>query len=223
MIPSCTQEEVLQVCCPEFNVGMLHFGTLSDQQVVVVRNVRRTSDYSGYMHTFKFKPLTDPLVPLASDGALPRVGDIITMDAVMRAHYDTANQLRDINKAELAFGGAAMERAGRYCVSSGRWGCGIFGGYVPHKVVQQALAAHLSKTKLYVSRYTTRLSEGEELARVETAKALDAMEGKDAATIWAALQVAEEAGAVSGVYNRDFVRIFCGKLGDSSHAYENSF
>ena len=90
MIPSCTQEEVLQVCCPEFNVGMLHFGTMTDDQVVVVRNVRRTCDYDGYMGTFQFKPLApDPLAPSAHDGAPPRVGDIITIDAVRSMHYDT--------------------------------------------------------------------------------------------------------------------------------------
>mmetsp|Transcript_63400 Transcript_63400/g.174439 ORF Transcript_63400/g.174439 Transcript_63400/m.174439 type:complete len:374 (+) Transcript_63400:928-2049(+) len=226
MIPSCTQEEVMQVCCPEFNVGLLHFGTMADDQVVVVRNVRRTSDYEGYMSTFQFKPLApDPLAPSAHDGAPPRVGDIITIDAVRSMHYGTEQQLRDLNKVELAFGGARRggeQRAGdRYHVSSGRWGCGIFGGYVPHKVVQQALGAHMSNTKVYISRYTSRFSETEELLRNETAKALQAMEGKDAPTIWAALQVAEQVG--SGTYNPDFVKIFCGKLSDASHAYENSF
>ncbi len=27
-IASCTQEEIMQMCVPEFNVGMLHYGTL---------------------------------------------------------------------------------------------------------------------------------------------------------------------------------------------------
>ena len=48
-IPSCTQEEILQVCCPEFNVGMLLLGVMTDGEVVNVRGCRRYSRYSGYL------------------------------------------------------------------------------------------------------------------------------------------------------------------------------
>ena len=48
-IPSCTQEEILQVCCPEFNVGMLLLGVMADGEVVNVRGCRRYSRYSGYL------------------------------------------------------------------------------------------------------------------------------------------------------------------------------
>ena len=34
-------------------------------------------------------------------------------------------------------------------------------------MVQQALGAHLSNTKVYISRYTSRFSETEELQRLE--------------------------------------------------------
>eukprot|EP00658_Telonema_sp_P-2_P045164 TRINITY_DN3308_c0_g1_i14.p1 TRINITY_DN3308_c0_g1~~TRINITY_DN3308_c0_g1_i14.p1 ORF type:complete len:314 (+),score=100.04 TRINITY_DN3308_c0_g1_i14:52-942(+) len=32
-IPSCTQEEILQVCCPEFNVGMTFIGCMAENEV----------------------------------------------------------------------------------------------------------------------------------------------------------------------------------------------
>ena len=48
-IPSCTQEEILQMCCPEFNVGMLLLGVMADGEVVNVRGCRRYSRYSGYL------------------------------------------------------------------------------------------------------------------------------------------------------------------------------
>ena len=50
-IASCTQEEILQVCCPEFNVGMLFQGTMRDEEVMVVHGCRRYSAYSGYLHS----------------------------------------------------------------------------------------------------------------------------------------------------------------------------
>jgi len=31
------------MCCPEFNVCMLHFGVMAGDEVVVVRNTRRFS------------------------------------------------------------------------------------------------------------------------------------------------------------------------------------
>ena len=48
-IASCTQEEIIQVCCPEFNVGMLLLGVMADGEVVNVRGCRRYSRYSGYL------------------------------------------------------------------------------------------------------------------------------------------------------------------------------
>ena len=46
-IASCTQEEILQIMAPEMNLGLLHFGTMAPSQVIVVRNVRRFSEYEG--------------------------------------------------------------------------------------------------------------------------------------------------------------------------------
>ena len=40
-IPSCTQEEIIQVCCPEFNVGMFFIGTMRPDEAIVVHNCRR--------------------------------------------------------------------------------------------------------------------------------------------------------------------------------------
>lgn len=35
-IPSATQEEILQACCPEFNVGMAFLGRMSEDEVINV-------------------------------------------------------------------------------------------------------------------------------------------------------------------------------------------
>ena len=64
-IPSCTQEEILQLCCPEFNVGMLLLGKMGDGEVVNVTGCRRYSRYSG--------PLDASLqaAPKVPEGPLP--------------------------------------------------------------------------------------------------------------------------------------------------------
>lgn len=77
-IPSCTQEEILQVCCPEFNVGMLFIGRMGDEEVVNVRNCRRFSIYSGYLGTYRcLGPIRGPRI----------VHDILTLDACMSHHF----------------------------------------------------------------------------------------------------------------------------------------
>jgi hypothetical protein len=69
-IDSCTQEEILQMCCPEFNVGMLAIGIMEDDEVVVVRRCRRYVAYTGYLNTFAVAgPVDGP------------IQDILTIDA----------------------------------------------------------------------------------------------------------------------------------------------
>mmetsp|Transcript_108432 Transcript_108432/g.329631 ORF Transcript_108432/g.329631 Transcript_108432/m.329631 type:complete len:454 (-) Transcript_108432:116-1477(-) len=136
-IPSCTQEEILQVCCPEFNVGMLHQGMMLDFEVVVVHGVRRFSRYTGYGDGFQYAG--------AWSGS-PSVQSILTIDATTKKHYAEESVLRDVRKAYLGFRGCSM-------VSTGRWGCGAFGGSPPHKFAQQLVAASLAGCTLHFSTF----------------------------------------------------------------------
>jgi len=131
-IESMTQEEVLQMCCPEFNVGMLVISMMEGDEVVVAANCRRFSTYTGYLESFKFC------------GALtgePYVQDILTLDATTHLHFSPAYNLRDVYKAFLGF-------KGHTSISSGRWGCGVFGGQVDHKMLQQIIAAKAAGCKV---------------------------------------------------------------------------
>eukprot|EP00933_Yihiella_yeosuensis_P079812 TRINITY_DN93238_c0_g1_i1.p1 TRINITY_DN93238_c0_g1~~TRINITY_DN93238_c0_g1_i1.p1 ORF type:complete len:490 (-),score=92.79 TRINITY_DN93238_c0_g1_i1:148-1566(-) len=134
-IASCTQEEIMQICCPEFNVGMLHIGMMDDSEVVVVSGVRRFSAYTGYAGSFKYAGPWE---------AMPDVQAILTMDATYSRHFSREMVLRDIRKAYLAFRGHRV-------VSTGRWGCGIFGGTPAHKFLQQLVAAKLAGSKIHFS------------------------------------------------------------------------
>lgn len=138
-IASCTQEEVIQVCCPEFNVGMLHQGHMGNSEVVATHGVRRFCRYAGYLDTFTYRgPWT----------GLPEVQTILTMDATTQQHFSEVMNLRDIQKAYLSFKGCRV-------VSTGRWGCGAFGGMPAHKFAQQVVAASLAGCSLRFSTFGT--------------------------------------------------------------------
>jgi len=141
IIPSLTQEEILFSCCPELFIGLLFVETLADNEVLVIKNVVRFSEYSGYMRTFNFLGFYDV------NGA-QRCSNILVMDAVFEKHFDSQNILRDINKAFLGF-----SACGTPTISTGQWGCGIFGGDPTLKFIQQVLAARSAGVRLDFSTY----------------------------------------------------------------------
>ena len=156
-IPSCTQEEILQMACPEFNVGMLVIGRMDEDEVVNVRRCRRFTTYTGYLDTYR-------ITGRMTDGAPALLQDILTLDACTNNHFSPAKQLRDMRKAYASFSalvehggvaasGAAAVSRGDTIVSTGRWGCGVFGGLPAHKFVQQVLAARLAGVRLRFSTF----------------------------------------------------------------------
>merc|ERR1711972_208145 len=78
-ISSCTQEEIMQVCCPEFNVAMLHQGYMADQEVIIAKDVRRFSNYTGYGNGFQFE---------GAFHGLHNIQTILTMDATTNRHFE---------------------------------------------------------------------------------------------------------------------------------------
>ena len=146
-LSSCTQEEILQVCCPEFNVGMLFIGTMMRNEVVNVTNCRRYSSYTGYGNSFTCAG------PLAAGQTV--IQDILTIDACYSGHFSIPNQLRDINKAFTSFSSHANHYPSEElrCISTGKWGCGVFGGVVAHKFLQQLISARLAGVAIEFSAF----------------------------------------------------------------------
>jgi len=142
-IHSCTQEEIVQVCCPEMNVGMLFYGLMDDDTVILTHNVRRFSKYSGYLRTFAFNGQCD-----FNDY---KDQTIITMDALFCKQYTDKGNLRDTKKAYMAWKATLdwhVQHDGEkqhepIQISTGQWGCGMFGGIAAHKYLQQVIAAQL--------------------------------------------------------------------------------
>ncbi|KAL9650724.1 hypothetical protein ABK040_001778 [Willaertia magna] len=138
IIPSLTQEEVLFSCCPECFITLLNCETLNDDEVVIIKNVMRYSDYTGYSLTFKFNGLYEPL---------GRVHDVLVVDATTCDQFTTDMIKRDLNKAYMSFNGI------KEGISTGKWGCGVFGGDLHLKFCQQICAIRLTENKLYFSTY----------------------------------------------------------------------
>merc|ERR1712157_684531 len=86
-ILSCTQEEIMQICCPEFNVAMLHHGLMQNDSVVLTHNVRRFAAYTGFLNSFRFAGNVNADVHANAQTRYPPQS-IITMDAVFERHFE---------------------------------------------------------------------------------------------------------------------------------------
>lgn len=91
----------------------------------------------------------------------PRPAVVLAIDALQANHF--ARSLRDIAKAYVGF--AACSRP---TISTGKWGCGVFGGDTSHKFLQQLAAAQVAGRELHYSSYGNR----EEQARYQELAAL---------------------------------------------------
>ncbi len=147
IIPSLTQEEVLFSTCPELFPALLVCERMDDDEVIVLDGARRICEYRGYLRTFRFTGLR----------ADRKVQEVLAADAVYYDHFAPESVARDLNKVWLGF----TSCRGR-SVSTGHWGCGVFGGNRVAKFVQQCCAAAVAGVSLDYSTF------GDE----DTAKAL---------------------------------------------------
>ncbi|MBX9636681.1 MAG: hypothetical protein K2Q45_03930 [Nitrosomonas sp.] len=128
IIPSLTQEEILFSTCSECFVAILFVEELLDEECVIFENVWRHSSYTGYAQWFKWK------------GPENLITEILAIDATMHDQYSLVE--RDMNKAYLAFSEAKSN-----IISTGKWGCGVFGGDTTLKFLQQIIANQLAHRK----------------------------------------------------------------------------
>jgi len=138
LIPSHTQEEILFSCAPECFPVMLFTETLRSNEIVIIENLHRYSDYKGYLYSFEFTGFyKDPVTPF----------DTLVIDSVDHAHFRPAAITRDLNKAYLGF----KHCSGR--IVTGNWGCGAFGGDTTLKFLQQLCAAEVVGAELDYSAF----------------------------------------------------------------------
>jgi poly(ADP-ribose) glycohydrolase len=128
IIPSLTQEEVLFSMCSECFISLLIVEELLDDECIVFKNIWRHSTYSGYAESLKWT------------GHANLLTEIIAIDAVMHNQFTLTD--RDMQKAYLGFSNADLP-----CISTGKWGCGVFGGDTTLKFLQQIMASQLAGKK----------------------------------------------------------------------------
>ncbi|TPX59747.1 hypothetical protein SpCBS45565_g07666 [Spizellomyces sp. 'palustris'] len=145
IIPSATQEEILFSCCPEAFVGLLFCEAMSDDEVIIIRNVKRFSEYTGYGDTFQFAGFYN---------GGPRSHTLLALDACTSRHFDKAMVDRDLHKAYMGFSYVASpESDGPRKITTSHWGCGVFGGEIHLKFLQQVLAASSADVALDYSTF----------------------------------------------------------------------
>lgn len=138
IIPSLTQEEVLFSTCPELFPALLLCERMGDDEVIVLDGARRVCEYEGYLRSFRFAGLREDR----------RVHEVLAADAVFRDHFAPESVTRDLNKAWLGFTSCRGRR-----VSTGHWGCGVFGGNRVAKFLQQCCAAAVADVSLDYSTF----------------------------------------------------------------------
>lgn len=129
VIASATQEEILFSTHPELFISMLIFPTLDDNEVVRINGVRRYSSYSGYMGNFRFQGSPKVVLPK----------EILVLDAMEVRRSQDQYLPRWLNR-DLTKLSAGFQLEGGH-ISTGNWGCGIFGGDVHLKFMLQLIAA----------------------------------------------------------------------------------
>ncbi|KAL8270548.1 hypothetical protein Esti_005519 [Eimeria stiedai] len=151
------QEELFFAVRPELLVVMLFVQTLDDDEALVVKGAESFVLYSGYEHTFNVSyPENIPpgshwsihgLTPLDPLGR--RETTVVVIDALevkwdFDMQYSEQNIRRELFKATLGFHGDPFENlisTKRAPVSTGKWGCFIFGGDNELKSLIQWIAA----------------------------------------------------------------------------------
>lgn len=131
VISSCTQEEILFCICPELMPSMLICEQMEDDEAIMICNARQFSEYSGYRDSFRF---------VRAAPGTPRQ-DVIAMDAMPTAgklEFTTDCLNRDMGKAFAGFSALGSDVPN---ISTGGWGCGVFGGDDMLKFCQQLIAA----------------------------------------------------------------------------------
>ena len=170
-----------------------------------VAEVLTDSSYSGYLDSFEY---TGPWV--SGGGAMGSdVQNILTIDACTHSHFSESQVIRDVQKAVLAFSCCEPGQV----ISTGRWGCGVFGGTPAHKFAQQLVAAAMSGAALQFSTFGTPDGCDEILTGVLGVQEQAGAEAVSAGRLLAAILACEGCRRGRGGGGGDFVQRFLAALG----------
>ena len=144
----CVQEEILFAVEPEAIVSMNFMEVMDKNDAIGIFNTIEYSRYKGYGSSFKFEKSS-----ITNDLTKIKRHRIIAIDATVSRGFFFNNPqkdiMRDIHKAYVGFNLINLEsqKDVEKTISTGNWGCGVFGGNHELKFLQQWIAASFAGVK----------------------------------------------------------------------------
>ncbi|CAD8194442.1 unnamed protein product [Paramecium octaurelia] len=141
---NCAQEEVIMLIYPEAITCMLFIPKMKETEAVLIENLKKYSNYTGYEKTFVSFPnedIRDSYNVLAIDAKPFYRDDQFTKD----------NIYRELLKCYAGFE-LSLKNQPNCDISTGRWGCGIFGGNIYLKALIQLLSFAVATNQVKQSK-----------------------------------------------------------------------
>ena len=167
------QEEIHFTVHPECFISMLVNGKMGHNEVIIIRGAEKYSAYTGYGSSFNFaENYTDPTptraITIGSVEKLQKAIDVAAIDAVPYSFLGNRNLQwqseffhRELCKAYLGFDQYPLVSV----VSTGNWGCGMFGGDKQWKALLQWLAASEAQLSIIYNTFS-EANQAEELESI---------------------------------------------------------
>ncbi|CAD8112083.1 unnamed protein product [Paramecium sonneborni] len=117
---NCAQEEIVMLIFPEAIVSMIFIPQMTEIEAVLIENLKKYSNYTGYEQTFQSFPPQD----------LNESYNLLAIDAkpfYSENQFTEENIYRELIKSYAGFELSIKNQPNCY-ISTGRWGCGIFRG-----------------------------------------------------------------------------------------------
>ncbi|CAD8159822.1 unnamed protein product [Paramecium pentaurelia] len=149
---NCAQEEILMLIYPEALVSMIFIPPMQANEAVLITNIKKYSNYSGYEQSFRWKQ---------QNNFINQCYNMLAIDAKpfsgSQMQFKKPNLDREMLKCYSGFL-LALKYQPDQDISTGRWGCGIFGGNQYLKTIiqltcfaQAKYETNQSKAKLIIN------------------------------------------------------------------------
>eukprot|EP00811_Abedinium_folium_P035407 NODE_8200_length_1515_cov_4.031700.p1 GENE.NODE_8200_length_1515_cov_4.031700~~NODE_8200_length_1515_cov_4.031700.p1 ORF type:complete len:441 (-),score=127.51 NODE_8200_length_1515_cov_4.031700:193-1335(-) len=144
----CAQEEIRFSICPELCLSMLLCPRMLHDEALQIVGAEQFSAYGGYGLSLKYGGNHNDTSSRGEDGSM--LTTVLTIDALdlrhqdasLRAQLDGKSMLRELNKSLAAFMPVDDASVNRFpVVAIGNWGCGVYKGFAPLKVMLQWASA----------------------------------------------------------------------------------
>lgn len=141
------QEEIRFLCCPDMIVSLLLVPKMRMNEAILISGAPKVSSYTGYSRNLKFDP-TPPVEELRMDRFGRFETEMVAIDAIefsanAEQQYRKECIDRELMKAFVGFYNPSHDQTPKP-VSTGNWGCGVFGGDIYLKSMIQLMAASVN-------------------------------------------------------------------------------